>query len=201
MAPYTFDSSHTTIDHLNKHFPTIYLVSQQHILRDLYHRYNSFWLPKDHFFGCSVLKVFKLTSPLSRHLMRYATTFRSATTPLAIVSEKICSHNMNQKLLYLWYRSRKMCCWQKMVFRLQTPLITSWFRENIWLNAANSAFSRSLHKNVGGQKHFLKGSMCRPPFFLPLPLLGLIFKRHLSKITWKKLNLQHSAKYFHEIKM
>jgi hypothetical protein len=55
--------------------------------------------------------VLKLPSPLSRHLMRYATTFRSATTPLAIVSEKICSHNMNQKLLYLRYRSRNMCCW------------------------------------------------------------------------------------------
>jgi hypothetical protein len=43
MAPYTFESSHTTIDHLNKHFPAIYIVSQQHILRDLYRGYNSFW--------------------------------------------------------------------------------------------------------------------------------------------------------------
>jgi len=43
MAPYTLESSQTTIDHLNKHFPTIYIVSQQHILRDLYRGYNSFW--------------------------------------------------------------------------------------------------------------------------------------------------------------
>jgi hypothetical protein len=27
---------------LNKHFPTIYIVSQQHILRDIYRGYNSF---------------------------------------------------------------------------------------------------------------------------------------------------------------
>ena len=40
---YTFESSQTTIDNLNKHFPTIYIVSQQHILRDLYRGYNSFW--------------------------------------------------------------------------------------------------------------------------------------------------------------
>ena len=32
-----------------------------------------------------------------------------------------------------------------------------WFREDIWLNYTNSAFSQSLHKNVGGQKHFWKG--------------------------------------------
>jgi hypothetical protein len=62
----------------------------------------------------TVLKVLKLTPPLSRHLMKFAPTFRSTTTPLAIVSEKICSHNMNQKLLYPWYRSRKMCCWLTM---------------------------------------------------------------------------------------
>jgi hypothetical protein len=107
--------------------------------------------------------------------------------------EKICSHNMNQKLLYPRYRSRKMCCWlivymvgksiargvvadrkvvtnfmrwresggvsfktfktekqKKKIFRLQAPLITSWIREKIWLNAANSAFSKSLHTIVGG---------------------------------------------------
>jgi hypothetical protein len=56
-----------------------------------------------------------------------------------------------------------------------------WFREDIWLNDTNSAFSKSLHKNVGGQKHFLKRGMC--PIFCPLLLLGLIFKRHLAKIT------------------
>jgi hypothetical protein len=72
---------------------------------------------------------------------------------------------------------------KKKIFRLQTPLITSWFREKNWLNAANSAFSKSLQTIVGGQKHFLKGSMCRPLFFLLLLLLGLIFKRHLAKIT------------------
>ena len=43
MAPYTLESSQTTIGHSNKHFPTIYIVSQQHILRDLYRGYNSFW--------------------------------------------------------------------------------------------------------------------------------------------------------------
>jgi hypothetical protein len=43
MAPYTLESSQTTIGHSNKHFPTIYIVSQQHILRDLFHGYNSFW--------------------------------------------------------------------------------------------------------------------------------------------------------------
>jgi hypothetical protein len=52
------------------------------------------------FFFFSVLKVLKLTPPLSRHLMKFPPTFRSATTPLSIVSEKICLHNMNQKLWY-----------------------------------------------------------------------------------------------------
>jgi hypothetical protein len=33
------------------------------------------------------------------------------------------------------------------------------------LNATNATFSKSLHTNVGGQKHFLKGAMC--PLFLP----------------------------------
>jgi hypothetical protein len=65
----------------------------------------------------------------------------------------------------------------------QTPLITSWFRENIWLNASNSAFSKSLHENVGGQKHFLKGGVCGPLILPPAPA-GLIFKRHVAKITW-----------------
>jgi hypothetical protein len=44
-----------------------------------------------------------------------------------------------------------------------------------------------LHNNVGGQKHFLKkGYVPRPPpffFACPLLLLGLIFRRHLAKIT------------------
>ena len=40
----TLESSQTTIVPLNKHFPTIYIVSQQHdILGDLYRGYNSFW--------------------------------------------------------------------------------------------------------------------------------------------------------------
>jgi hypothetical protein len=43
MTPHTLESSQTTIDHLNKHFPTIYIVSQQHILRDLFRGYNNFW--------------------------------------------------------------------------------------------------------------------------------------------------------------
>jgi hypothetical protein len=66
------------------------------------------------FFCFSVLKVLKLTPPLYRHLMKFPPTFRSATTPLAIVSEKICSHHMNQKLLYPRYRSLNMCCWLTM---------------------------------------------------------------------------------------
>jgi hypothetical protein len=66
------------------------------------------------FFCFSVLKVLKLTPPLSRHLMKFAPTFRSTTMPLAIVSEKICSHNMNQKLLCHRYKSRKMCRWLTM---------------------------------------------------------------------------------------
>jgi hypothetical protein len=66
------------------------------------------------FFCFSVLKVLKLTPPLSRHLMKFAPTFRSTTTPLVIVSEKICSHNMNQKLLCHRYKSRKMCRWLTM---------------------------------------------------------------------------------------
>ena len=60
------------------------------------------------------MKVLKLTPPLSRHIMKFAPTFRFATTPLAIVSENICSHNMNQKLLYPRNRSRMMYCWLTM---------------------------------------------------------------------------------------
>ena len=37
-------------------------------------------------------------------------------------------------------------------------------RNNHW-KPTNSTFSKSLHTNVGGQKHFLKGGMC--PLFLP----------------------------------
>jgi hypothetical protein len=55
------------------------------------------------------------------------------------------------------------------VFRIQTPLITSWFHENIWLNATNSGFSKSLHKIWEGRNAFWKG-VCVGPFYLPLTI-------------------------------
>jgi hypothetical protein len=40
-----------------------------------------------------------------------------------------------------------------------------------------------MHKNVGGQKHFLKGGYVAPLLFAPLLLLGFILKRYLASIT------------------
>ena len=148
MAPYTLESSQTTIDHLNKHFPTIYIVSKQHILRDLYRGYNSFW-----FILCEQI-------------------FSDTIARGVVADRKVVANFMRWRVSggvsFKTFKTEKQ---KKKVFRLQTPLITSWFRENIWLNAANSAFSKSLHKHMGGQKHFLKESMCPPPFFNPCPCL------------------------------
>ena len=147
MAPYTFESSHTTIDHLNKHFPTIYIVSKQHILRDLYRGYNSFW-----FILCEQI----ISDTISRGV---------------VADRKVVANFMrwweSEGVSFKTFKTEKQ---KKTVFRLETPLITSWFREHIWLNATNSAFSKSLHKNVGRQKHFLKGGYVAPPFVLrPAP--------------------------------
>ena len=69
-------------------------------------------------FSFESFKAFPSTFPspheVCTHFPMFPPTFRSATTPLAVVSEKIGSHHMNQKLLYPRYRSRKMCCWLTM---------------------------------------------------------------------------------------
>ena len=69
-------------------------------------------------FSFESFKAYSSTFPspyeVCTHFPTFPPTFRCATTPLAIVSEKICSHNMNKKLLYSRYRSRKMCCWLAM---------------------------------------------------------------------------------------
>ena len=156
MAPYTFESSHTTIDHLNKHFPAIYIVSQQHILRDLYRGYNSFW-----FIWCE--QIF------------------SDTTARGVVADQKVGGNVGKWVQTSWgdgkvegkaLKLSKLKS-KKKVFRLQTPLITSWFRENLWLNATNSAFSKSLHKNLWGQNNAFWKGVCAPLFcFVPSSCLG-----------------------------
>ena len=144
MAPYTLESSQTSTDHLKKHFPTIYIVSQQHILRNLYRGHNRFWF------------------------ILYGQIFSDTIARGIVVDRKVSANFMrwreSGRVSFKTFKTEKQ---KKKIFRLQTPLITSWFRENIWLNATNSTFSKSLHKNVGGQKHFLKGGMCPPPPFLP----------------------------------
>ena len=131
---------------LTKYFPTIYTVSQQHILRDLYRGYNSF---------CFILCEQIFSDTIARGV---------------VADRKVVANFMRWResggVSFKTFKTEKQ---KKKIFWLQTPLITSWFRENIWLNAANSAFSKSLHTIVGGQKHFLKGSMCRPLFVTPAP--------------------------------
>ena len=145
MAPYTLESSQTTIDHLNKHFPTIYIVSKQHILRDLCRRYNSFW-----FIVCEQI---------------FLDTIARGVVADRKVGANFMRWRESEGVSYKTFKIEKQ---KKRVLRLQTLLIISRFRENIWLNATNSAFSKSLHKNVGGQKHFLKGGYVAPSLhFLP----------------------------------
>ena len=68
MAPYTFESSHTTIDHLNKYFPTIYKVSQQHILPDLYRGYNSFcFILCEQIFSDTIVRGVQILGRISLH--------------------------------------------------------------------------------------------------------------------------------------
>jgi hypothetical protein len=145
MAPYTIESSQPTIDHFNKHFPTIYIVSQQHILRDLYHEYYSFW-----FILCQQI-------------------FSDAIARGVVADRKVGANFMRWResggVSFKTFKTEKQ---KKGSFAFKH----SWFRENIWLNATNSAFSKSLHNNVGGQKHFLKRSMCPPPLFAPCSCLG-----------------------------
>ena len=123
-------------------------------LTDLYRGYNSFW------FICE--QIF------------------SDTTARGVVADQKVGGNVGKWVQTSWgdgkvegkaLKLSKLKS-KKKVFRLQTPLITSWFRENLWLNATNSAFSKSLHKNVGRQKHFLKGGYVAPPFFAPCSCLG-----------------------------
>jgi hypothetical protein len=136
----------------NYNCPTIYIVSQQHILRDLYRGYNSFW-----FILCG--QIF------------------SDTIARGVVADRKVGGNVGKWMQTSWgggisFKSFKTEKQEKKVCRLQTPLITSWFRENIWLYATNSGFSKSLHKNVGGQKHYLKGGYVFPFLFAPYCCLG-----------------------------
>ena len=106
LAPYTLESFLTTVDHFNLHFPTIYIVRQQHILRDLFRGYNSFW-----FILCE--QIF------------WDTIFRGEWRIGKWVEtlESGCKlHEVTGKI----FKTEKQ---KKKVFRLQTPLITSWFRE------------------------------------------------------------------------
>jgi hypothetical protein len=135
MATYTIESSQTTIVHLNKHFPTICIVSQQHILRDLYHGYYSFWfILCEQIFSDTVARGVVADRKVGANFMRWRESGGVSFKTFKIEKQK------------------------KRVLRLQTLLIISRFRENIWLNATNSAFSKSL-----------KGSMCPPPCLPPAP--------------------------------
>ena len=68
MAPYTLESTQTTIGHSNKHFPTINIVSQKHILRDLYRGDNSFWfILCEQIFSDTIVRGVQILGRISLH--------------------------------------------------------------------------------------------------------------------------------------
>ena len=68
MAPYTLESTQTTIGHSNKHFPTINIVSQKHILRDLYRGDNSFWFKLcEQIFSDTIVRGVQILGRISLH--------------------------------------------------------------------------------------------------------------------------------------
>ena len=139
MAPYTLESSQTTTDHLNKHFPTIYIVSQRHILRDLYRWHNNFWC--EQIFSDTIARGVVVDRKVGANFIRWRESGR--------VSFKT-------------FKTEKQ---KKKVFRLQTPLITSWFRENIWMLQIK-LFLILCTQMWEGRTTFWKG-VC-VPLFLPL---------------------------------
>ena len=147
MAPYTLESSQTTTDHLNKHFPTIYIVSQRHILRDLYRWHNSFWfILCEQIFSDTIARGIVVDRKVGANFMRWRESGGVSFKTFKTEKQKKKGLSPSNTINYL---------------------LISWK----YLNATNSTFSKSLHANVGGQKHFLKGGMW-PTFFAPCACLG-----------------------------
>ena len=147
MATYTLESSQNTTDHLNKHFPTIYKVSQRHTLRDIYRWHNNFW-----FIACEQI-------------------FSDTIARGVVVDRKVGANFMRWResggVSFKTFKTEKQ---KQKVFRLQTPLITSWFRENIWM-LQMQLFLNLCTQMWEGRNTFWKG-VCAP-FFCLLLLLGL----------------------------
>ena len=141
MATYTLESSQNTTDHLNKHFPTIYKVSQRHILRDLYRWHNNFWfILCEQIFSDTIARGVVVDRKVGANFIRWRESGR--------VSFKT-------------FKTEKQ---KKKVFRLQTPLITSRFRANIWLLQIQ-LFLNLCTQMWGGRNTFWKGVYA--PLFLP----------------------------------
>jgi hypothetical protein len=144
MATYTLESSQNTTDHLNKHFPTIYKVSQRHTLRDIYRWHNNFW-----FIVCEQI-------------------FSDTIARGVVVDRKVGANFIRWResggVSFKTFKTEKQ---KQKVFRLQTPLITSWFRENIWM-LQMQLFLNLCTQMWEGRNTFWKG-VCAPFFLPPAP--------------------------------
>ena len=157
MATYTLESSQNTTDHLNKHFPTIYKVSQRHTLRDIYRWHNNFWfIVCEQIFSDTIARGVVVDRKVGANFIRWRESGGVSFKTFKTEKQKKKGLSPSNTINYLSISCK-------------------------YLNATNSTFSKSLHTNVGGRNTFWKG-VCAP-FFCPLLLLGLIFKRHLAKIT------------------
>ena len=161
MAPYILESFLTTVDHVNLHFPTIYIVSQQHILRDLFRGYNSFWfILCEQIFWDTIFRgewrIGKWVETLESGCKLHEVTGKIFKTEKQKKKGLSASNTLNYLLI----------SWKIFGWMLQIPL-----------------FLNHCTKMWEGRKTFWKGVMWLPLLFCALLLLGLIFKPHLANIT------------------
>jgi hypothetical protein len=173
MATYTLESSQNTTDHLNKHFPTIYKVSQRHTLRDIYRWHNNLYI----YHICISVMVIFAKCRLNINPSRSRGQKKGGTYPLSksvSALPHLCAIRWRESggVSFKTFKTEKQ---KQKVFRLQTPLITSWFRENIWM------LQMQLFLNLCTRHRYMSRKVCR---WLTLYMVGkCLFK--WSVVFWE----------------